>query len=125
MSLSMKLKNAQDRFRPFAFGCMVVYFLIVTAHLFFVPKFQGNINNSYHSIVKKNIEFFYYLVRNDRSVFNENKQVKIFQKTLISPLVFQVAGREPFSAKVNNNAGRFKFIYDRHYSYLLNRAIRI
>jgi predicted PurR-regulated permease PerM len=59
---------------------MPVYLFIVVLHFFFIPDFLENTITARKTIYKSNNQLVYYLIRNDRSVFNESKTVKTIQK---------------------------------------------
>ncbi|HEY2583146.1 MAG TPA: hypothetical protein VGI43_15145, partial [Mucilaginibacter sp.] len=67
----MKLKKIYPHAYFGAMVLMPLYLFIVVSHLFFVPRFQETSNAGTNSFFKKNTQYIYYLVRNDRSTFNE------------------------------------------------------
>jgi hypothetical protein len=121
----MKLKKTYPYVHFGALVLMPVYLFIVVAHLFFTPKFQAGPNAGNGSVIRKNTEVIYYLIRNDRSTFNENKTAKIFAKgkSIFSILLLiNVSSKRTTSA---GNAQFFQFLPDHHHSYLSNRIMRI
>jgi hypothetical protein len=121
----MRLKKTH----PYAhFGALVlmpVYLFIAAAHLFFVPKFQGGANYGHKPVFTKNTEAIYYLIRNDRSTFNENKQAKNFPKNKPVFLISTLINVNHLPVTEAGNASAFQFLSDYHHSYLLNHVIRI
>jgi hypothetical protein len=121
----MKLKKAY----PFAyFGALVlmpVYLFIAVTHLYFSPRFWGDLNNDLHTGFKKNTEVIYYLIRNDRSVLNESKPAKSFPKNkraFVASLLNNVS-RSPI--KTGDSNGCFCLLPPKYHSYLSNHVIRI
>ncbi len=121
----MKLKKTRPCVHFGALVLMPVYLFIVVAHLFFVPSFQGNLNPDHKPVLKRNTEFVYYLIRNDRSTFNENKQVKNFPKRKPIFLISTLIDVNHLPVTEAGNASAFQFLPDYHHSYLLNHVIRI
>jgi len=121
----MRLK----RTHPFThFGALVlmpVYLFIVVAHLFFVPTFQGNVNPAHNTVLKRNTEFVYYLIRNDRSTINENKSAKNFPKNKPVFLISLLINVNHLPVTEAGNASTFQFLPNCHHSYLSNHVIRI
>jgi hypothetical protein len=120
----MKLKKTYPFAHWGALILMPLYLFIVVAHLFFSPKFQGDFNAGRNPVFKKNTELIYYLIRNDRSTFNENKQAKTFAKKSGFSTSSMIC-TNPLLSIGNFNKTYFQFFPDHHYSYLLNHIIRI
>ena len=114
---------------PYAhFGALVlmpVYLFIVVAHLFFVPRFQGNLNPGRELVFKRNTEFVYYLIRNDRSTFNENKPAKNFPKNKPVFLISLLININHLPVTDAGGSSAFQYLPHHHHSYLLNHVIRI
>jgi hypothetical protein len=121
----MKLKKTYPFAHSGALVLMPVYLFIVVAHLFFVPGFQGNVNPDHRPVLKRNTEFVYYLIRNDRSTFNENKQAKNFPKNKPVFLISLLINVNHLPVTYTGNSTAFQFLPDYHHSYLSNRVIRI
>jgi len=121
----MKLKKKYPYARFGALVLMPVYLFIVAAHLFFVPGFQGNLNRDHSPVLKRNTEFVYYLIRNDRSTFNENKQAKNFPKNKPAFLRSLLTNVNHLTVTEVANASAFQFLAFHQHSYLLNHVIRI
>jgi hypothetical protein len=121
----MKLKKTY----PYAYlGSLVlmpVYLFIVVSHLFFVPKFQESSNYGVRPCFKKDALYFYYLVRNDRSTFNENKPVKTFAKNKSIFFISLLTNTNSLSIAQKHNTNVFRFSPNHHYSYLVNHILRI
>jgi hypothetical protein len=121
----MKSKKTYPYVRFGALVLMPVYLFIVVAHLFFVPQFQTGHNYGRNSFFKKNTEFCYYLVRNDRSTFNENKTVKIFAKNKSPFFISLLINASPSLTVTIGGAHLSQFLPDYHHSYLSNLILRI
>jgi len=121
----MKLKKTYPYAHFGALVLMAVYLFIVVAHLFFVPGFQGNLNRDRGPVLKRNTEFVYYLIRNDRSTFNENKQAKNFPKNKPAFLISLLINVNHLTVTETANASAFQFLPYHQHSYLLNHVIRI
>lgn len=120
----MRLKKTY----PYAyFGALVLmpaYLFIVVSHLFFVPKFQV-VPEPGTTAFQKDTQFLYYLVRNDRSTFNENKTVKTFPKNRSVFFTSLLINTNPPRITAKYNLRLFQFLPDYHYSYLSNHILRI
>jgi hypothetical protein len=102
----MKVKKPHRYIRAGALILMPVYLFIAAVHLFFVPKFLSALNTT---VLKKNTEAVYYLIRNDRSTFNENKQVKTVAKNkpVFSISLLTSANPMPATSAVNARCSQF------------------
>ncbi len=118
----MKLKKPYRHIRAGALVLMPVYLFIAAVHLFFVPKFQSALNTT---VLKKNTEAVYYLIRNDRSTFNENKQVKTVTKSKTVFSISHLTNADPMPATSVVNARYSQFLS--HYTpvHLSNLILRI
>jgi hypothetical protein len=121
----VKLKKAYPFARFGALVLMAVYLFIVAAHLFFVPNFRESYIAGHNPAFKKNTEVIYYLIRNDRSTFSENKTVKTFAKHISLFSASRLNSTNPLLANATGEACTFQFLPDHHYSYLSNHVIRI
>jgi hypothetical protein len=121
----MRLKKTYPYVHFGASVLMPVYLFIVVAHLFFVPRFLGNLNPDRSPVLKRNTEFVYYLIRNDRSTFNENKPVKNFPKNKPAFLISLLINVNHLPVTEAGNASAFQFLPGYRHSYLLNHVIRI
>jgi hypothetical protein len=102
-----------------------VYFFIVTAHLFFAPKFQFAQARSNGIVVAENTQTVYLLVRTSRCEFNDNKTLKNRGKTQPEPFILLPMGSKPAQ---NALTGNFACGYPSthfNFSYLSNRVLRI
>jgi hypothetical protein len=118
----MKLKNPNRRIRAGALVLMPVYLFIAAVHLFFVPRFQSAFNTT---VLKKNTEAVYYLIRNDRSTFNENKQVKTVTKSKQVSSISLLTNANPASAKSVVNASCSQFLSYYTPTHSSNYVLRI
>jgi hypothetical protein len=75
---------------------MPCYLFIVVSHLFFLPRFQDN-GTDRRSSYKINTQTEYLLVRNDRSFYSENKNVKTFPKTFVTVISGTVPANKPLA----------------------------
>jgi len=121
----MNLKKTYPHVHFGALLITAVYLCIVISHLFFAPKFVAVRDPGHNSAFKKNTELFYYLVRNDRSMFNESKPVKMFPKNIPVFFVSILTGAKSLPAILTGNTHLSQFLPDHHYSYLSNRIMRI
>jgi hypothetical protein len=120
--------NPKKTYQHVHFGALLitsVYLFVVITHLFFVPNFQGSLDPVHHSIFKKNTKLLYYLVRNDRSTFSENKSVKIFPKNKSAYNNSLLVDEKLLLTNLSGYSHLFQFLPDHHHSYLSNRSIRI
>ena len=102
----------------------VSYLIISSAHLFFAPNFQVNNISGNSSFSKTNSELVYNLIRTNRCLFNDNKNLKTYAGKAPSAFVVHLA--YDLSDPVKNLS--FKntiFKADHHFSYLSNRTLRI
>jgi len=120
----MRLKKTYPYAYLGALVLMPVYLFIVVSHLFFVPKFQ-EVPKPGTSTLQKDTLFLYYLVRNDRSTFNENKTVKTFPKNRSVFLTSMLINTTPSRITAKYHSYPFQFLPDYHYSYLSNQILRI
>jgi hypothetical protein len=118
----MKVKKPHRYIHAGALVLMPVYLFIAAVHLFFVPNFQSAFNNA---LVKKNAEAVYYLIRNDRSTFNENKQVKTITKSKPVFSISLLTGANPASATSVVNARCSQFIAYYPPALLSNCVLRL
>jgi hypothetical protein len=121
----VKLKKAHPFARFGALILMAAYLFIVSAHLFFAPNFREKPTVNYKAAFKRNTEAIYYLIRNDRSTFSENKTVKTFAKNISLFSVSLLDNTRLLLAKSTVGACSFQFLPDHHHSYLSNHVIRI
>jgi hypothetical protein len=102
-----------------------VYIFIASFHIFFLPSFLETSAAIKIADYKTNTQSIYYLVRNDRSTFSQNKNTNIIQKkkALSSAAVF--IDTRPSSTVVRYSSFVSKFRPDHHHSWLSNRIMRI
>jgi hypothetical protein len=107
-----------------AFLLMPCYLLIVVLHLFFIPKFQNEPATGSRTSFTKNTQTVYYLVRNDRSMWNDKLGIKISPKVrLITPVT---ATSESPSIKIIfiSKTCLASISVAGHYAWLYNRSIK-
>jgi hypothetical protein len=120
----MKLRKTSYFVQFSTIGLMAVYLFIVVTHLFFSPNFHAGPHFGNNSILKRNTELIYNLIRTDRSTFDENKTVKTFTKSYPGSSAWLI-NTKPFSVAIHGNSHLSQFLSDHHHSYLANRVIRI
>src|ERR1700743_2065041 len=120
----MKLKKTSYFVQFSTIGLMVAYLFIVVTHLFFSPNFHEDPNLRNNSILKRNTESIYNLIRTDRSTFGENKNVKTFVKSHPVFPAFLITAK-PLPNVIHGNARLSQFLPDHHHAFLSNRVIRI
>jgi hypothetical protein len=115
------------RYRHFnfrAFLLVAVYFFIVVTHLFFAPCFHEGENNQ-NLALKKNTEFIFNLIRTDRCLINESKKPDQSAKLLLTTSVSNFVKFDRLFFMQTDNYFTYQFVFDHHFSYLSNRALRI
>jgi hypothetical protein len=118
------LKKASYFVQFSTIGLMAVYLFIVVTHLFFSPNFHADPNLGNNSILKRNTELIYNLIRTDRSVFDDSKTVKTFTKSYPGFSAWLV-NTKPLSVAIHGNSHLSQFLPDHHHAFLSNRVIRI
>jgi hypothetical protein len=118
----MKVKKPNRYIRAGALVLMPVYLFIAAVHLFFAPKFQSQFNTT---VLKKNTEAVYYLIRNDRSTYNENKQAKTTAKSKTVFSISLLTSANPAAAKSVVNACCSQFISHYPPALLSNCVLRL
>ena len=120
----MKLKKTSYFVQFSTIGLVAVYLFIVVAHLFFTPNFHAGPDFGNNSILKRNTELIYNLIRTDRSVFDDSKTGKTFTKSYpgFSAWLINI---KPLFVAVHGNSHLSQFLPDHHHAYLSNRVIRI
>ena len=110
-----------------ALALTAVYFSIVLGHLFLAPSFQPCIATGRNAVTgksnEKNAELIYNLIRTDRCTWNGNKTIKTTAKNspaFARSLAIPVPSGIPVDHKLS-----YHFFFDRHFSYLSNRVLRI
>jgi len=121
----MKLKKPYSYIQFGALVLMAAYLLIVVSHLFFAPQFQTSGVAGRSPVVKKNTESLYYLIRNDRSTFSENKTAKTFPRKKSFFSISFLINQKTSPVAVTLSGHFSQFLPDYHHSYLSNRVMRI
>ena len=104
---------------------MPLYLLIVTAHLFFTPKFQDGLKRYQSSFVKSDSQSIYYLIRNDRSTYSENKQLKVTPKAQSFDSVPALAFSNILHKSERVNPHPYKYLPIHRHVWLTKRVLRI
>jgi hypothetical protein len=122
----MKLQKIYPHAYYVAIILVPLYLFIVLLHLFFIPSFQGTSNDGNNLVFKKNAQYLYYLIRNDRSTFKENSKVKA-QSHIVKSSCFDstAACLNSHLNKLSLNPKLSQFMANHHYSYLFNLVIMI
>jgi len=104
---------------------MPLYLFIVAVHLFFIPQFQDGQNVRRSSFVKKETRSIYYLIRNDRSTYSENKHVKVTPKahSFDSVAALAFSNLQPKNGK--SNPYPYHFLPVHHHVWLSKHVLRI
>lgn len=107
--------------------CMLtaVYLFIVVTHLFFAPLFSDGGNMNHNSVIKRNTEFIYNLIRTDRCLVNESKKAEITAKNHFSPFISLLLNTSTCSHLKTTDYFNCQFISDHHFTYLSNRVLRL
>ena len=121
----MKQQGIYGRYRFHALGLAVIYVFIAAAHLFFTPGFaDGNLLNQ-NSVLKRNTDLVYNLIRTDRCFSKDSKETVILFKD--RPATNPSHSTDKCSRLLVKATSYYsnQFIPDRHFSFLSNRVLRI
>jgi hypothetical protein len=102
-----------------------IYLVIVTAHLFFTPGFQNGTSDLESSSVKKETQSIYYLIRNDRSTYSENKNVKVTPRSQSFDAVRALAFSDFVPKAVKSPQHSHQVLPIHRHVYLSLRVLRI
>jgi hypothetical protein len=107
---------------------LLMYFSVVSAHLFFAPKFQYKQLTGKACSEKNNTQLIYTLIRTNRCMVNDNKVADALAKQFPGFFISLISGGSLPVVEVkvvNNNFSPVQISPDRHFSYLYNRVLRI
>ena len=118
-------ENAHRQFKIQTLGLTIVYAVIVVLHLFFIPDFLAGVKNNGSVNIQSNTKGIYYLLRNDRTTFTENKSNHNTPKSLVLFVFSLAAGLFALYQWPSKNRQPERVLAGKRYSYLTCRIMRI